>query len=293
MREIDSRRWRGCATLVCAFLALAGLVPQAGAQEPPLVLGVFPRYNFPLTIESFTPLARHLGERLGRTVVIDTSSDFDAFWQGVVDRRYDLVHYNQYHYLRSHRDFGYRVILMNEEFGESTIAGAISVRADGDIRTLADLKGRTAIFGGDRSAMQSYIVATYLLRRAGLKPGDYQEKFANNPPNAHLAVYYGQADAAGVGDRVGDLPAVRERIDPGRMKLIAVGERLAHLPWAVRGDLDAKLAERIRTVLLELRATPEGRAILKQAKLTGLVAASDGDFDPHRRIVETVFGEKY
>lgn len=293
MRDIDSRRWRGCAALVCALLALAGLAPVAGAQEPPLVLGVFPRYNFALTVESFTPLARHLGERIGRTVVIDTSSDFEAFWQGVVDRRYDVVHYNQYHYLRSHRDFGYRVILMNEEFGESTIAGAISVRADGDIRTLADLKGRTVIFGGDRSAMQSYIVATYLLRRAGLKPGDYQEKFANNPPNAHLAVYYGQADAAGVGDRVGDLPALRERIDPGRMKLIGVGERLAHLPWAVHGDLDPKLAERIRAVLIELRATPEGRAILKQAKLSGLVAASDRDFDPHRRIVETVFGEKY
>ena len=266
---------------------------MAVAQEPPFVLGVFPRYNFQLTVESFTPLARHLGARIGRTVVIDTSSDFDAFWRGVVERRYDLVHYNQYHYLRSHRDFGYRVILMNEEFGESTIAGAISVRADGDIRTLADLKGRTVIFGGDRSAMQSYIVATYLLRRAGLKAGDYKEVFAKNPPNAYLAVYYGQADAAGVGDRVADLPAVRERIDPGRMKLIGVGERLAHLPWAVRGDLDPKLAEHIRTVLVELGATPQGRAILGQAKLSGLVAASDRDFDPHRRIVETVFGERY
>jgi phosphonate transport system substrate-binding protein len=293
MRAGGSRWWRARAALACVLLLVAGFVPAAHVQEPPLVLGVFPRYNFALTVESFTPLARHLSTRLGRNVVIDTSSDFDSFWLGVIDRRYDIVHYNQYHYLRSHRDYNYRVILMNEEFGESTIAGAISTRADRGIHTLADLKGRTMIFGGDRSAMQSYIVATYLLRRAGLRPGDYAEKFANNPPNAHLAVYFGQADAAGVGDRIADLPAVRGRVDPGAMKLIAVGEPLAHLPWAVRGDLDPKLGERIRAALLELRATPEGRSVLKQAKLTGLVAASDRDFDPHRRIIETVFGVKY
>jgi phosphonate transport system substrate-binding protein len=211
----------------------------------------------------------------------------------VVDRRYDIVHYNQYHYVRSYRDFDYRVIVMNEEFGESTIAGAISVRADSGIRTLADLKGKTVIFGGDRSAMQSYIVATYLLRRAGLKSGDYVEEFAKNPPNAHFAVYFRQADAAGVGDRIADLPAVRSKIEASQMRLIAVGERLAHLPWAVRGDLDPTLQEKIRTALLALRASAEGRAILKQAKLTGLVAASDKDFDPHRRIIATVFGENY
>jgi phosphonate transport system substrate-binding protein len=272
---------------------LAAFATALPAQEPPLRLGIFPRYNFQATVDSFTPLARYLAAQLGREVVIDTNSDYDSFWLGVVDRRYDIVHYNQYQYLRSRRDHNYQVILMNEEFGESTIAGAISARVDSGFRSLADLKGKTIIFGGDRSAMQSYIVATYLLRRAGLNKDDYVEKFAKNPPNAHLAVYHGQADAAGVGDRVSELPAVRSKIDPAKMKLLAVGEPLAHLPWAVRGEMDPALRAKIRAALLGLRASAEGRGILKQAKLSGFAEATDKDFDPHRRIVEAVFGEKF
>jgi len=271
----------------------ADLRPVLAADNGALILGIFPRRNFQDTLKDFDPLAEYLTRKIGRQVRIDTAKDFDAFWLGVLDRRYDIVHYNQYHYLRSHRDLGYEVILMNEELGRATIAGAVSVRADSGYKALADLKGKQIIFGGDRSAMQSYIVATYLLRMAGLKNGDYAEKFAKNPPNAHLAVYYGQADAAGVGDGVNELPIVRNKIDVTKMKMLAVGQPLAHLPWAVRGDMDPALREQIAQALLDLKNTPEGRNILKQAKLTGLRAATNANYESSRKIVEAVFGEAF
>ena len=270
-----------------------GLTPVYAAEDGSLILGIFPRRNFQETLDSFTPLTNYLEKKTGRSIEIDTAKDFDSFWLGVLDRRYDIVHYNQYHYIRSHRDLGYEVILTNEEFNRPTIAGAISARNDGGLKSLKDLRGREVIFGGDRSAMMSYIVATYLLRMAGLKAGDYTEKFAKNPPNAQLAAYYGQAAAAGVGDVINELPIVRTKIDVSKMQFLAVSEQLAHLPWAVRGDMDPKLRETIVKSLLRLRQTPEGRNVLKAAKLTGLRAATDRDFDPHRKIVLTVFGEKY
>ena len=52
-----------------------------------------------------------------------TAKSFAAFWTEVTQRRYDIVHYNQYHYIRSASD--YEVIAHIEEFGKSTIAGAI------------------------------------------------------------------------------------------------------------------------------------------------------------------------
>jgi len=285
------RRYIGATVLLAAFIACGP--PVVVADNGSLVLGVFPRRNFQETVNAFAPLADYLTRQIGRPVRVDTAKDFDSFWLGVLDRRYDIVHYNQFHYLRSHRDLGYQVIVMNEELGRATIAGAISVRADSDYQSLADLKGKQIIFGGDRSAMQSYIVATYMLRMAGLKAGDYVEQFAKNPPNAHLAVYFGQADAAGVGDGVNELPIVRNKIDVSKMKMLAVGEPLAHLPWAVRGDMDPALREAITRALLDLKKTPVGRNILKQAKLTGFHAATDQDYVPSRRIVEAVFGDQY
>jgi ABC-type phosphate/phosphonate transport system substrate-binding protein len=57
--------------------------------------------------------------------------------------------------------------------------------------------------------------------------------------------------------------------------------------------MDPALRTKIRAALLALRTSAEGRGILKQAKLSGFAEATDPDFDPHRRIVEAVFGEKF
>jgi phosphonate transport system substrate-binding protein len=279
-----------CVTL---FVTTMFASPARSAEDGALTLGIFPRRNFQETLTSFTPLADYLEKKIGRPVRIDAARTFDDFWLGMRDRRYDIVHFNQYHYLRAHRDLNYEVIAMNEEFNRAVIAGAISVRADSGIKRLTDLKGRTVIFGGDHYAMQSYIVATYLLRMAGLKRGDYIEKFAKNPPNAHLAVYFGQADAAGVGDGINDMPVVRNKIDVSQMRFVAVGTPLAHLPWAVRGEMDPSLRNAITQTLHSLKQSPAGRNALNQAHLTDLRPATDKDFDPHRKIVAAVLGEHY
>lgn len=141
---------------------------QSVAADDDFVVGVFPRRNYTTTIKMFTPLASHLSRKIGRKVVVKTARDFKTFWVGVTENRYDLVHFNQYHYVKSKKYFGYRVIVKNEEFGKSTISGALVTRIDSDFKFVSDLKGRTIIFGGGRGAMMSYVVPTALLRRAGL-----------------------------------------------------------------------------------------------------------------------------
>jgi len=75
---------------------VAAFPGPALAVEDPLVLGIFPRRNAVDTVRMFTPLAQYLSRRLGREVRVETSKDFESFWQGVIQRRYDIVHYNQF-----------------------------------------------------------------------------------------------------------------------------------------------------------------------------------------------------
>ena len=150
-------------------------------------MGVFPRNNATETTTMYTPLADYLSERLGRKVILVTSKDFDSFWKAVTERRYDIVHYNQYHYIRSAQT--YRVIAHNQEFGKNAVAGALYVRKDSGITEVSQLRGRTVIFGGGKDAMMSYIAPRFLLMQAGLKEGDFKTEFAVNPPNALLALY--------------------------------------------------------------------------------------------------------
>ena len=109
------------------------MAPVTHAVEDPLTLGIFPRNKATDTTTMYTPLANYLTERLGRQVLLVTSKDFDAFWKAVTEGRYDIVHYNQYHYTVSAKS--YRVIGHNQEFGKNAVAGALFVRKDSGNQT--------------------------------------------------------------------------------------------------------------------------------------------------------------
>src|SRR5262249_2773643 len=156
------------------------------------------RRNFSDTAKLFTPMADYLGQRLGRKVTLVTSKNFGAFWKAVSEERYDIVHYNQYHYIRSAQT--YQVIAHIEEFGKSTITPTVYVRRDSGITSLAQLRGRTVMFGGGEDAMISHIAIRHMLQQAGLKMDDVKTLFAVNPPNALVALERRQAAAAGAGD---------------------------------------------------------------------------------------------
>ena len=278
------------ALLLCS--SYSQLIYAYSADEP-LVIGIFPRRNAIKTIQLFKPLESYLSEKLKRKVILQTSKNFATFWHGVKNKRYDLVHFNQYHYLVSHKQFGYDVILKNVEFGEATITGSIIVRKDSGINTVKDLKGKSIVFGGGPKAMQSYIFARYLLETNGLTKGDYKVAFAKNPPNAILATAFKQADAAGSGEKVLRLGVVQKQVDTSELKYLIQGEQLAHLPWAVDSDMPDSLKLKIQSLLVNLNNTSEGKKVLKSAKLDGLEKAGDLEYNPHRKIVEYVLKEKY
>lgn len=281
--------------LLLPLLVIATLSDQgvALADDDPLVMGVFPRRNAAITHKIFKPIADHLSATLNRKVILVTAKDFKTFWKSVAKQKYDLVHYNQYHYIKSHKNYGYRVILKNEEFGKSTLTGSITIRKDSGINNILDLKGKRIAFGGGPAAMMSYILPSYLLRKAGLKKGDYTEAFAKNPPNAVMSAYYHQYDAAGAGDVVLKLGMVKNQIDTNEMTYLIKGEQMAHLPWAVKQNMSPELENNIQQSLLDLNNSDKGKNILKSAKLTGIRLAKDNEYNPHREVVNFIYNERY
>lgn len=281
-------------TLSKLLLLMLLVQPALAIAVDTLTLGVFPRRSVEVSEKLFQPLADYLGRQLGLKVELLIPPDFPAFWQAVEQERFQLVHYNQYHYLKAHKNHGHRVILMNEEHGSPRLGAAVLVNRDSDVREIGDLRGRKVLFGGGRDAMVSYIMAVDLLRQAGLQDWDYVSGFALNPIAAAKSLHYRQADAACAGDALPKMKNVRwGQGRPPQFRVLAGSEQIAHLPWAVSALVDQRLAMRIRETLIGLKQTRTGRAILKQAHLTGLVAADDADYALPRQIVERVLGEHY
>lgn len=281
---------RKCRRIVFLLwlIATATFAPSVQAADDPLIMGVFPRFHASETTTRYAPLADYLSERLGRKVSLVTSRDFQSFWKGVQEQRYDIVQYNQYHYIRSEKS--YQVIAHNKEFGKSTLAGTIYVRKDSGITRLAQLRGRTVLFGGGEDAMIGYIAPIYMILQAGLKKSEFKTQFAVNPLNSVIGVYNKQADAAGSGDGVLDQPALKNAINTDELTVLAVTEQLLHLPLAVKRTVPANLRESIRSALVDLENSEAGKKVLKSAVLTGIGKAEDKDYDPHRKIVRAVLG---
>lgn len=280
------RRVGGAIVVLLCSVVTVMVAPSVQAADEALLMAVFPRRNSVDTQKAFGPMTEHLSKRLGREVRLVTFKDFDSFWTAVQNKRFDIVHYNQYHSIRSSHD--YRVIAHIEEFGRSTIAGAIYVRRESGITDLTQLRGRTIMFGGGPDAMISYFATSYMLMHAGLGKSDFKPLFAINPPNAIVALAHRQADAAGAGNGIPDMPEVMSAVRSYDLVQLAVSPQLLQLPIAVRRDMPADLRNSIQTILIDLKSSSQGWHVLKSAGLTGIGRAEDKDYDPHRKMVNEV-----
>jgi phosphonate transport system substrate-binding protein len=256
-------------------------------------IGIFPRRSVEVSKKMFTPLSAYLEQQLNKKIVLDVPPDMPAFWSRLEEGKYDLVHLNQYHYVRAHAKLGWQAILKNEELGEDTISAALWVLNSSDIRQVSDLRKKLIVFGGGDHAMVASIMTRDMLLQAGINDDDYIGMTTIHPMKSIISVYYKQADAAGVSASVVKLPAIRKEIDTDQLRLLVKSEPVAHLPWAIRGDIDDEIRNRIVNALLSLNGSRSGVTVLKSAGLTGIRTANDSDYDKHRQIIKRVLNEQY
>lgn len=270
------------------LLAQSQQLPASTNEATTLRIGIFPRRDPALTVRLFKPLKNYLEQQTKYKFTLETSPDFTSFRKNLQQRRYDLVHFNQYHYVKAHDSLNYDVLVQNEEFGEKTIRGGVYVRKDSGIDSLQQLRGKSILFGGGKEAMMSYIVPQYLLAKAGLQPSDYKALFTTSPPNSILATYTRQVIASGAGEVATRLPIVTRKIDTSELKALALSEEMAHLPWAIKRELAGDVKQQIKTLLLALNKTESGRKILQAAKLTAFNPVADEDYNPHREVINFI-----
>ncbi len=256
-------------------------------------IGIFPRRSVEDSKKMFTPLSAYLEQQLKKKIVLDVPPDMPAFWSRLEEGKYDLVHLNQYHYVRAHAKLGWQAILKNEELGEDTISAALWVLHSSNIRQVSDLREKLIVFGGGDHAMVASIMTRDMLLQAGINDDDYIGMTTIHPMKSIISVYYKQADAAGVSASVVKMPAIKKEIDTEELRLLAKSEPVAHLPWAIRGDIDEETRKRIVNALLSLNDSGSGVNVLKSAGLTGIRAANDSDYDKHREIIKRVLNEQY
>ncbi len=281
----SERRQRLCRFYVF-LLALAFLTVAAPARSPasdPLMFCVHPYLPASEIEKRFGPLVDYLGRELRVPVHLHIPKDYRQHIELIGKSRMDISFMGPASYVRLVEVYGGQHLLGRlETNGKPLFAGVIFVPLASPVKTLADLRGKRFAFGQPESTL-SYLVPRYMLWKSGITIEMLSRySFLSNHDNVVLGVLMGDFDAGTVMEDV--FVCNRNR----GIRVIARTPEMSEHVFVAAKTLPQELTGRIRTVLLGMKSSPEGRKVLKSIKspVTGIVAARDRDYDDLRGILK-------
>jgi ABC-type phosphate/phosphonate transport system substrate-binding protein len=172
--------------------------------------------------------------------------------------------------------------------GKPTYQCLIMVRADSTLRNLSDLTGKRFGFGAPM-ATASHLVARAMLEGAGLHPGiDVACRYYAHHEQAARAVLFGEVEACGVRDLVGEKFTNRD------LRVLARSEEIPNFPLVLAPGSDPALQSELVRVLVALPGQDAGAAATirgwDEELSGGFTPATDGEYEPIRRLAARVFG---
>ncbi|HWO41539.1 MAG TPA: phosphate/phosphite/phosphonate ABC transporter substrate-binding protein [Candidatus Eisenbacteria bacterium] len=219
-------------------------------------------------------LARQLapyGISSGKILVVEK---IHMLAQALREGKVDLFHDSVVPTLVLSRRAGAIPLLRQWKFGTPDYQGLIVVRKHSGINSLADLKGKVIAFEEAHSTSAT-VLPRMLLEQHGL---DLMEIKTPGSPNPNAVGYFygsdgnsinvlitGRADAGTTIHREFDRlrPEIRDSL-----KLLAATESVPRNIVAVRKDLDPRLINAIKEVLVNMDKTPEGKRVLQATQNT-------------------------
>lgn len=204
-------------------------------------------------------------------------SHYERQTEDLVEGRIDVAWHSPLAWVRTvrlarERSVGVRAVVMRDS--DRDLVSAIAVRADSDIATPADLRGKTVATGAVDSP-QGTLLPLSLLRAAGLLPGadvkvlrfdvgvGLHGDHVGGERDAAAALRTGHADAACLLDANTLLFAREGTLPAGSIRILAQTEPYDHCTMAVGPGADPSAVESFTSLLLGMSyADPSVRPLL-------------------------------
>lgn len=174
---------------------------------------------------------------------------------------------------------GAEIILRKWKKGVPDYYSLIFVRKDSGIESLQDLKGRTIAFEDPGSTSAFYIPSSVLIRnniklhelnspREKPKAGMVSYVFSGEEINTATMVYKGLVDAGAFSNLDWEKDNHTPELYRKDMKIIYKTSRFPRALELVRHDLDPKIKQRLKKLLLKAHEDPNARGILRSYQKT-------------------------
>jgi len=214
-------------------------------------------------LRKFEPLGKYLSQQLGMEVKFVPVADYPAVVESLANDRLDMAWLGGFTFVQVHlKDPKATPLVQREQDAKFT---SKFITANPDVKSLADLKGKSFAFGSISSTSGSLMPRYFMLKEDNIKPESYFSRVAYS--GAHDAtvawVQAGKVDGGVLNASVWQKLVDAGKVDTGKVKVFATTPEYYDYNWTVRGNMEPALKEKIKQAFLDLDpAKPDHKAIL-------------------------------
>jgi len=263
-----------------------------GSEENPIKFFFVPSVDTEVIKDTSDVLKSYLEANTPYKYKISIPPSFIAVVEAFGTNRADVASINTFGYILAHEKYGAEALLTVIRHGESTYKAQFLAKKDSKINTLADFEGKKIAFV-DPASTSGYLLPLKILKEKGIKPKE--TTFAMRHDNVISMIYQGQVDGGATfysppsDGKIQDArrlvkvqyPDVEEQI-----KILELTPPIPNDPIIFRKELPPEVKTKIVQALMEFVKTTKGQDVLqKLSSVTGLIPATDKDYDPVRQML--------
>ena len=213
---------------------------------------------------------------MNKDIELVVTTDYSSMIEAMRFGRIEVAYFGPLSYvLAKSRAPGIEPFAVGVSKGSPTYRSVLIAQADGPVKSIADIRGKTVGFG-DNASTSSHLIPRAILARDGLIGGrDYQFVHLGTHDAVARAVQAGQVQAGGLSEEIFKRLVSKRTIDASKVEVITVSDPIPNYPMVLQGNLDPALKQAIRKAFLDLKDP----AILKTFRAEGFVATDDSAYD--------------
>ncbi len=264
-------------------MATEGVVVDSESALPVLRVAIAAMISPETTKEYYGDLMRLIGERTGRRTVILQRKTYAEVNKLIENKEVDLAFVCAGPYVDGREKFGMEILATPVINGKTVYRSYIlAPRGDG-IESFHDLRDKTFAFT-DPDSNTGTLVPKFMLAELGETPKSFfGETFLTySHDNSIKAVAEGLADGAAVDSLIWEFMNSTDPRDTSRTKIIERSPAYGNPPVVVHPDLEPRMKQRLREVLLSLHKDEEAAILLRKLKIDRFEAGDDEMYDSIR-----------
>jgi phosphonate transport system substrate-binding protein len=272
-----------------AKVAPVDMPPQATPADGTLRIAIAGVMSPSRTLDAYDQLLGYLQDRLGVKVTVEQRASYAEVNDLLRTGQVDVAFVCSRAYLEGQEQFGMNLLLAPQVNGDVVYYSYLIVPSGSGARSLAELRGKRFAFS-DPLSNTGRLAPEYELHLAGETPNAFfaSHEYTGSHDNSILAVADGLADGAAVDSLVYEYIVARTPEIGRRTKIIAKWGPYGIPPLVTSPSLSPDLREKVRTALLEMDQSDEGRTALAALGVDRFVTIDDHAYDSIRDMMATL-----